>query len=313
MSPKPGPRARVIIPKWEDAQSSGQTPGSQIMCSKPLPAKALHDPSSVRAGLVKRGPGSVRRVCIGSVAFFICKGAGAEASEKQTRRRQPFSSPAEKVVRLIGLARAYGLRYPAGVPEAKDARSLRPRRNEDSSIDLSKRCDRPAWLAQLCVAALAMLSGKEVEVEAESKSLALRRKRIRVALEASLRCALRGLPFSLDVHEEELELFVPVLLEFYSELFEAAQPSSGSDLDMDKELISKKSPKAKAKAKAETRAIAKGKGVRKSEVGTKAKAVAKSRPKRKNPPESTSRKLPSEAPDTVGEHCTELVEGIDKD
>ncbi|CAE8598140.1 unnamed protein product, partial [Polarella glacialis] len=145
-------------------------------------------------------------------------------------------------------------------------------------------CDRTAWLAHMCLAALSLLTGRRVG------SCTARWQSARRALEAALLRALQQMPFGGFVDKKELLLLMPTLLEFYPILCEAGQPDLCTDLDLELEEQKAEEGATPSKAKAEPKAKAKAKAKGKVKAKAKAKRTAATKGK------PTAASLQPEAP-----------------
>ncbi|CAE7256779.1 HERC6 [Symbiodinium natans] len=165
---------------------------------------------------------------------------------------QPASRAATKLVlRTLRLARAFGLRYPRGLPRKQDEPVVyinwtsKGTQHEEvlaQCVDAGPRptrlCSRRSWLIQACVSILSLLSCQEVLCFPGGATQAVLKWRdfivdsVHAAVEAALLSALHRLPFGAGIIKEELPLYMETLLEFYEELMALGDADEGSDLEV---------------------------------------------------------------------------------
>eukprot|EP00435_Cladocopium_sp_Y103_P000115 s4160_g1.t1 len=149
------------------------------------------------------------------VMVLVCREAGLELQGSS------FRQGVHLALRLLHLARSFGLRFPQGLEDNMP------------TVLRTKRC----WVIAVCAAVLGVAVGQEVHCSHQNsirfgkvekwRSFA---QSIRGVVEDALLASLRALPFGANVKREELPLFVETLLEFYPQLLTLA-PGEGSDME----------------------------------------------------------------------------------
>ncbi|CAJ1345526.1 unnamed protein product, partial [Effrenium voratum] len=156
------------------------------------------------------------------VLMYLCRRLGVHMGDEADRLAQRRG--ARLALQLLQLARAFGLRYPQGMPD------------EEASLPEGLRTKR-SWIMSVCIAVLNIIAGQEVKCSSAKDDKAanwkLAAQGIRKCVEDALLRALRCLPFGLSAHRKELPLMVDSLLEFYPQLLAAGAPGEGSDLEPD--------------------------------------------------------------------------------
>ncbi|CAJ1428962.1 unnamed protein product [Effrenium voratum] len=156
------------------------------------------------------------------VLMYLCRRLGVHMGDEADRLAQRRG--ARLALQLLQLARAFGLRYPQGMPD------------EEASLPEGLRTKR-SWIMSVCIAVLNIIAGQEVKCSSAKDDKAAKWKLaaqgIRKCVEDALLRALRCLPFGLSAHRKELPLMVDSLLEFYPQLLAAGAPGEGSDLEPD--------------------------------------------------------------------------------
>ncbi|CAE7596237.1 HERC6 [Symbiodinium microadriaticum] len=168
---------------------------------------------------------------------------------------EPAARPATKLLlQLLRLSRAYGLRYPRGLPRKEDeplvflkweTRTMQPDEVFAQCVDAGPRprrlCTRRSWLVQACISLLCLLSCQEVFCLPGGATEAVLKWRhyilgsVHAAVQEALLNALHRLPFGKGIIREELPLYMDTLLEFHAELVALGEADEGSDLEVDKQ------------------------------------------------------------------------------